>query len=303
MLRLLRALVFLLIAVPAAAQNAKPYLAAKSAYGILVIGDGIASGMGSGIARLSESDQRLSVDGRYEEDSGLARPDNYDWVVSLPKILDSNPLDIVVVQLGSNDSQELRDRNFRFVFGTPDWEAAYRKRVDALIAVARSRSAAIYWVGPPPMAATGYDRSVAAVAALIKERVEIAKLRYIDIRKPFTTPGGNYAERGADETGVVRRLRARDGVHFLKSGNNRLGQIVLAVIKADVDAAQRAAPIEAGAGPAFGQDGATSVIVLQPGAASPNDPVPGTSAAKLFLEGQAPDPQPGRFDDFSLPAK
>jgi hypothetical protein len=299
MLRFLCTLAFVLIAAPAQAQSAKPYLPAKSAYNILVIGDGIASGMGSGMARLSEQDQRLSVDGRYDEDSGLARPDKYDWVVSLPKVLDSNPFDIVVVQLGSNDSQELRRGSFRFAFGTPDWQTEYAKRIDALIAVTRSRSAAIYWVGPPPMAAPQYDLSIAAVAALIKQRVEIAGLRYIDIRTTFSAPDGSYTDRGPDEAGVVRRLRARDGVHFLRAGNNRLGQIVLAVIKADIEAASRAAPVTASDGPGFGQDGATTVTVLPP-SGSPGDLLAGSSEARLFVEGQVPEPQPGRFDDFSV---
>jgi hypothetical protein len=305
-LSVLRLLVALLLVVgPAAfAQEAKPYLPAKPTYSILVIGDGIASGMGSGLARMAESDSRLAVDGRYEEDSGLARPDNYDWVAALPRTLDTNPFDIVVIQLGSNDSQELRDGNFRFPFGTPDWAAAYRKRVDALIAAARSRSAAIYWVSPPPMQAPDYNAAVNTIADLIKGRVEVAGLRHIDIRKTFSAADGSYTDRGADETGAIRRLRNRDGVHFLRTGNNRFGQIVLAAIKADIDAAAKAAPLAASeaAGPSFGQDGTAIIVTPAPGAltsdagASPT----GNSATKLFVQGIAPDPQPGRFDDFSL---
>jgi hypothetical protein len=81
-----------------------------------------------------------------------------------------------------------------------------------------------------------------------------------------------------------------------------LGQLVLAVIKADIDAAARAAPAATGDGsPAFGQDGATVTAILPPGApaGAAGAPMPGSSAAKLFIEGIVPDPQPGRFDDFS----
>jgi hypothetical protein len=291
-------------AVPVLAQETKPYLPAKPAYAILVIGDGIASGMGAGIARMAESDARLSVDGRYEEDSGLARPDNYDWVTSLPRILDTNPFDIVVIQLGSNDSQELRDGNFRFAFGTPDWEQAYQKRIDALVAAARSRSAAIYWVSPPPMAAPDYNAAVARIAGLMKARVQIAGLRYLDIRQTFSAADGSYTDRGQDVTGENRRLRNRDGVHFLRIGNDRFGQIVLAAIKSDIDAAAKAAPLAASqaTGPSFGQDGATVIVTPAPGTPSASTAAvpPGGSAAKLFRDGIAPDPQPGRFDDFSL---
>jgi hypothetical protein len=303
MQRILAALLLLLMAAQASAQDAKPYLVPKSTYQILVIGDGIASGMGAGIARMAENDARLLVDGRYDENSGLARPDSYDWVTALPRVLDTNPFDIVVVQLGSNDSQDLRDGNFRFAFGTPDWAGVYQKRVDALIAAARSRSAAIFWVSPPPMAAPDYDQSVAAVAELIRQRVQIANVRYIDIRPAFTAPDGSYTDHSRDETGAIRRLRARNGVHFLRAGNNRLGQLVLAAITADIDASARAAPIDASV-PAFGQDG-ERLTTAGPAAGFPAgaERPPTNSATRLFVDGVVPDPQPGRFDDFSYPAR
>jgi len=38
-------------------------------------------------------------------------------------------------------------------------------------------------------------------------------------------------DRGADDTGVDRKLRARDGITFFKQGNNRFGQIVVGLIE------------------------------------------------------------------------
>jgi hypothetical protein len=45
---------------------------------------------------------------------------------------------------------------------------------------------------------------------------------------------GRYTDQGADPTGKVTRLRSRNGIHFLKSGNNKLGVLVLEAIRRDI---------------------------------------------------------------------
>ena len=318
-------LVLFCLAAPAAAEAGKPYLPRRPTYEILVIGDSLAAGLWSGLARMAESDIRLSVDGRYKEDSGLSRPEFYDWSTALPKILAARPFDVAVILVGSNDPQSIRDGNARYAFGTPDWVAAYAARVDGLLAMLKEKGIAVYWVSPPPMATPNYNESIQQIAAIQKQRAEAAGARYVDIRTALSTPDGRFTDRGLDETGADRRLRSRDGVHFMKSGNNRIGSILLAAIRADIDGGDRAVEVLAqesvpgsDAGPVFGQEAASGAQNLVRAAAlkipdhkaqspqaadsGPLRMIAGSGAERLFTTGESPKPPAGRFDDFSAAA-
>src|SRR5437588_10359372 len=112
---------FMIASLEAAGQQSeqvKPYLDSKESYQIFILGDSLAAGLWSGMARVAGGDEQLAIDGRYKEDSGLARPDYYDWNDALPKILERNTIDIAVVIIGTNDSQEIRDGNMRHVVGS-----------------------------------------------------------------------------------------------------------------------------------------------------------------------------------------
>src|SRR5688500_1747788 len=118
-------------------EKEQAYFASKDLYQVFVLGDSLAAGLWSGVSRTIEGDMRISLNGRYKEDSGLSRPEYYDWNGALPKILASNKIDIAIVMLGSNDAQPIRDGAMRYAFDTTEWRAAYIKQVDELIASAK----------------------------------------------------------------------------------------------------------------------------------------------------------------------
>src|SRR4029078_7216334 len=251
---------------PAAAQDGKqdkqepPYFTAKDVYQVFVIGDSLAAGLWSGVSRMIDGDMRISLNGRYKEDSGLSRPEYYDWNGALPKILASNKIDIAIVMLGSNDAQPIRDGAMRYAFATPEWRAAYVKQVDELIASLKAAGAAVYWMEMPPMEADNYDESMKAVAAIHKERAAAAGILFGDTRGA-RLDNGKYSDSGFDDTGEFVRLRSRDGVHFLKEGNNKLASLVMAGVNKNIEVAVAAAPppaatTESQPVPGFGQPSA-----------------------------------------------
>ena len=68
----------LALALAASAQEVKqekPYFASKDLYQIFVLGDSLAAGLWSGVSRMIDGDMRISLNGRYKEDSGLSRPE------------------------------------------------------------------------------------------------------------------------------------------------------------------------------------------------------------------------------------
>ena len=310
------------MALPAAAQGAKsdkPYFAAKEIYQLFVIGDSLAAGLWSGVSRQIENDDRISLNGRYKEDSGLSRPEYYDWNGALPKILASNKIDIAIVMIGSNDAQAIRDGQQRYAFDTPEWRQAYVKQVDRLMASLKAAGAAVYWMEMPPMQSAKYDASMKVISAIHEERAKAAAVRFIATRDALSDKG-KYAESGFDPAGEFVRMRSRDGVHFLREGNNKLAGLVMAAINADIDTAVAAepadvAPTETAVNQTPPGSGLTGAEILAHGKGdfagalpTPSDPAmaqlakttkPGTDAARLFGRGEAVTVRPGRFDDIS----
>lgn len=295
---------------------------------LLVIGDALAGGLGAGMTRRAEADGGFEIASRFKEESGAARPEVHDWAAALPKILEGNEFDAVVVLLGSNDRQEIRSGGERLSFGTPEWQAAYSLQIDRILDAVRAAGIPVYWVAPPPMGDFRYDADVRAIAELQKARVEAKGGHFVDVRSSFLTPDGRYTDRGEDDTGNIRRLRASDGVNFYKEGNNRFAQLVLAEIRNARKTAGAATPIKGTKDeephtdlpslPSFGQENVDGTISeFQPDMAvaakavekgTPTAtlvmtkrpvPAPGSAAEKLFTLGEVQDPKPGRFDDFS----
>jgi hypothetical protein len=298
-------------------------------YRILIIGDALAGGLGAGLSRMAEPESRFEIVNRFQETSGIARPEVYDWVESLPKIMEGKDFKSVVVLLGANDRQTIREGDFRLVFNTPEWTAAYEARLDRLLDVLNGAGVKVFWVSIPPMGDAKYDADMQILAALQKQEVQSKGQIYVDLRGAFLGPDGNYTDKGPDDTGEVRKLRSRDGVKFFKQGNNRFGQLLLAEIKRVIGAGQFETPPAITPSvtlstpavtvvPMFGQknvDGTS--VTFQPDskliselarvlagnivvpAISRSDIVPGSEAEKLFILGQAQPAPAGRFDDFS----
>ncbi len=298
-------------------------------YRILVIGDALGGGLGAGLSRMAEPEPRFEIVNRFQETSGIARPEVYDWAASLPKIMEGKEFNAVVVLLGANDRQAIREGDFRLLFNTSEWKAAYEARIDELLDVLKSAGVKVFWVAIPPMGDAKYEADMKIVAALQKEEVLGKGQVYVDLRQAFLTPDGEYTDKGPDDTGEVRKLRSRDGVAFFKQGNNRFGQLLLAEIKrligtGNIETEPTVAPKvdlpspEIAVVPLFGQDnGDGTFVAFQPDekliaelarvvagdiivkAISRSDIVPGSEAEKLFILGQAQPAPAGRFDDFS----
>jgi hypothetical protein len=218
-------------------QNTSYLGTPQETYQLFVFGDSLAAGLFAGMSRMAEGDVRLAIDGRFKDDSGLARPEFYDWAAALPKIHERREIDIAVILLGSNDGQDIRTVSGPIQFSTPDWASAYAQRVDAVIKTLKDRAIAIYWVELPPMGPAPLEAEVSYVATIQRDRALREKIRYIETRKIFSDVNGRFTDQGADPTGRVTRLRTRNGIHFLKAGNNKLGTLVLNAIRRDIEIA------------------------------------------------------------------
>ena len=306
---------------PATPLIAPLIIAEETVTRILVIGDSMAGGLGAGMTRVAQGETDIQIVNRFNESSAITRPDVYDWAAAIPKIMDGKNFNAVVVLIGLNDRQDIRSANGRLKFNTPEWTVAYQTNIDAIATALAAQNVKVFWLGEPPMADTAYDADMKTVSALQKARVVAKGLTFIDTRPQLSNPDGSYMEFGPDDTGEVKKLRQRDGVTFLKQGNSKFGQIVLAAIKAGgdflpaiaaplVETPVVTAPVPSVEipGPVFGQQDANGIDLLDDSAAiiamaanslaQPDS----TSVNRLFSVGLSSVAPAGRFDDFSYVA-
>jgi hypothetical protein len=329
-------IILYLFALPpgAAAQEAAPDLAEpvqNPITHVLVLGDAIGGGLGAGLTRVSDPTGAYDVQIRFNEESGIARPEVYDWPATAAKILASNSYEVIVVMLGANDTQAIRAGDQRIAFGEAGWAEAYGAQVDRLLDQLKPSNARILWAATPPVRDPEYDAALKQIAGIQRERVEAQGFTFFDMRKDLSAPDGSFTDTGPDDTGTVTRLRGRDGVSFYKAGNNRMGQLLLAAIESgrtDVTAEQPdgrsdlQVKEETPQLPTFGQtlmngeiytvqpEGVTANAVMLAGAGldpeaslkALRDLSPANSnAILLFRYGHVPTAPAGRPDDFSLP--
>jgi uncharacterized protein len=288
---------------------------------LLVIGDSMAGGLGAGMTRMAQSDGGVQIVNRFNESSALTRPDVYDWAAAVPKIMEGKNFNAAVVLIGLNDRQDIRSASGKLGFNTPEWTKAYEANVDGLLNALIAQNVKVFWLGEPPMGDAAYDADMKTITALQRERVAAKGGVFIDTRPALSNPDGSYMDFGPDDTGEVKKLRQRDGVTFLKQGNNKFGQFVLAAIKSGdaqpapvVASAPDGAPVNSEeAGPVFGQSDANGAAILHDSttiaanvevSAKPGQTTPAISAfqGKLFTTGEAEVAPAGRFDDFSYVA-
>ncbi len=111
-------------------------------------------------------------------------------------------------------------------FHTDRWAELYAKRIDEMIAAAKSRGVPVLWVGLPALRGTKSTGEMSYLDELYRQRAEKAGIVYVDIWDGFVDEQGRYAVQGPDFEGQTRRLRTADGVHFTKAGAVKLASYV-----------------------------------------------------------------------------
>ena len=212
----------------------------KQVYDMVILGDVLGTGLWAGMNRVVETDDRITVTGRIQENSGLTRARVYDWPQATAKLLESREFDIAAIMLGANDAREISTADGELAFGSLEWRAAYGERIKELVNVLRAGKVAVYWFGVPPMERESYDEAMAVVADVERDVTAQLGVRYIDLRLMLLGPDGKFTDSGDDGTGEVTRLRARDGVKFITRGNDRLASELMKLVHADMAVADGA---------------------------------------------------------------
>jgi hypothetical protein len=196
---------------------------------LVVVGDSLSIGLSNWLG--AGLDPRLSVVvGQGRLSSGLTRPDYFDWPKQMGRIVRDFQPDVVVVMLGSNDTQAMRYPDGRVVPpGTRDWALAYREQVARLLRAAAARGAHVALVGLPPMRDGFRQRSAITLNGHFEKVADLNDSSdFIDIFEDFADRRGGYAAYLRNDQGRVQLIRGADGIHFSSTGYEMLANQVIA---------------------------------------------------------------------------
>ncbi len=191
---------------------------------MLDIGDSIGEDLGFGLLDQFAQDRYVHVIPKGKIDTGLARPDVWNWPVALENDLRQYHPGVVVIMMGANDNQSLLLANGNGVpTGTAQWDRLYRQRVALLMAEATAAGAHVMWVGLPPLSSPAVNSTFAAhVNAIAQQEAAVHNgVTYVSSWSTLGGPHGSFVQYKR-VGGNVLEIRYSDGVHLAPSGYDLL---------------------------------------------------------------------------------
>jgi uncharacterized protein len=206
-----------------------------------------------------------------------------------------------------------------YEFRTDTWAELYEKRIDDMIAAAKSKGVPIFWVGLPAIRGAKSTSDMNYLDELYRGRAEKAGITYVDIWDGFVDEKGQFVMQGPDFEGQTRRLRTYDGVNFTNVGAEKLAHYVehelrrvltASVVPVALPGPEEQSPAKGNARPAIGP-----VVPLNAAAAAaggqrgellgatdrPAQHDSDSVATQVLNHGDAIAAPPGRADNFSWP--
>ena len=204
---------------------------------VLIVGDSVGLDLGPPLVNTlaSYGDVTTFLDARI--DTGLTRPDYFDWPAELRIDLTNQQPNLVVVMIGANDPQGLVTPDGSLRFGQPGWDAAYSARVAAFIAEANAAGAHVLWVGMPPMQDPGLDAALRHLNGLVEAQVALTAsggASYLPSVASLGDKKGAYAPFLPDSSGAEVNVRTPDGIHLTPGGGARLAGAVVNAIQTEL---------------------------------------------------------------------
>lgn len=194
----------------------------ENARTILVVGDFLANGTADGLTAAFAQAPGVVVVERTNGSSGLVRDDYFNWPEQARNIVEEVQPSIIVVQLGSNDRQQLVVDGKREPVRSPGWVAEYERRIQLLIDALGGGRKPLLWVGLPAFKSPSMTTDMVALNGFIRKQVEKAGGEFIDIWDGFVDEEGKFIFTGSDINGQQVRLRGSDGINVTTAGRRKI---------------------------------------------------------------------------------
>ena len=204
-----------------------PPISAHAPLRVLDIGDSVGEDLGEfGLVDDLGSTGVVSATLDGQIDTGLTRPDYFNWPAQLRNDISRLHPQLVVICIGANDAQSTIVNGHVYVYGTSAWDNLYRSRISAFISEATSTGAHVLWVGMPPMASPQLNGQMAHLNNLYQQVIS----HHIGATFMSSVPvlGGRNGVYTAFKNS--QEIRTDDGIHLQPAGAQLLAQAVIAEI-------------------------------------------------------------------------
>lgn len=208
-------------------------------YRVQLVGDWWAEGMIEGLVESFAGDTRVQINRKNRTLNSVFRPDFEEDMRSLEEQMSRERSHIVILMMGIADRVSIRLPNGRrAAVASDEWRAEYTKRIDRIIRAVRRPSTAVYWVSQPKLRREEADEAAQMMNELVRERVYLNGMKYIDVYTGFSDESGNFNAYGPDLTGKMRLLRDPEGVGFTGLGYRKLAYFVEREVTRDLTQAR-----------------------------------------------------------------
>ncbi len=271
----------------------------------------------------AKKDAKAKPDGKPSDTKSAAKPDAVgkpddkatDSELSPDDAADNSDAPVTAPE------KSARSPNGLYEFHEERWVELYKKKIEEMIGVLKSKGVPVLWVGLPVVRGPKATADTLFLDSLYRDVAAKAGITYVDVWDGFVDEAGRFLQKGPDFEGQIRQLRSYDGVYFTKPGARKLAHYVEREITRLL--AARSAPIALPTEPATpdanavpGQPAprplAGPILPLVASSVSTDQLLggPGTRpaavdslAARTLVKGEALTPPPGRADDFSWPRR
>lgn len=295
----------------------------ENARKILVVGDFLANRTADGLSTAFAHAPGVVIVDRSNGSSGLVRDDYYNWPEQARSIVEEVQPSIIVVQIGSNDRQQLLVNGEREPVRSTNWLAEYERRTQLLIDELRVRNTPLLWIGLPAFKSPSMTTDMVAFNGVFRLQIEKAGGEFIDIWDGFVDEEGKFIFTGSDINGQQVRLRGSDGINMTKAGRRKLAFYAEKSIRRLLgdDAAEGVSALDSANFPEIfmpAAPGENAAAIMRTLPVAMTDPaldggsallgeMPATAGLvrsprdKLVLDGALPEAPEGRVDNFAWP--
>ena len=162
-----------------------------SAFTIAVIGDNLGQMVAQGLVEAFADKPEVNVLKRARENTSLVREDYFDWMKAARELANgAEKPGLVVIMVGSNDRQALRENGASVELRSPRWQQVYGDRVETIARILADKKIPLLWVGMPIMNNDRLSADMAAFNEIFKERAARAGATFIDAWEPFLDDRG-----------------------------------------------------------------------------------------------------------------
>ena len=197
-----------------------------------VIGDSLAVLTADGLTQAFADKPEIAIADKSHEASGLVRDDYYDWPKAARDLATGKDrIDFVVVMLGINDLQPMRDGADTLDPLSDRWRALYAQRVEAVVAPFQAAHIPVAWVGLPPMRAERFNADSRSSSTRSTRNTRKRPARNTSTSGTLSpTRTANTTPSGPTSTVRTSNCAAADGIHFTKAGARKVAHFLEAEI-------------------------------------------------------------------------